>query len=339
MVDYSPKKRFLATLEGKNNEGLVSGFEAFAFVRDPATILDRGDRGPGKEVKDIFGTTLIWPEGSPGAMAHVTEENKVLRDVTNWRNELKLPDFASMEFDWAPVQEATSQIDREKKLVAVVMPGGLFERLHFLMGFQETLINLMIEQESVDSLLEALLEVRLAYVKQVVENVRPDVIIHHDDWGSKQSLLMQAGMWRSLLKERYRRLYGYMRENGIIVIHHGDCHCAEIAEDMAEIGINVWQGVIPDNDITALQRKLGGKMALMGGIDSVIDRPDATEAEIRKEVRHVCETYGPTGRFIPSQTYGAPGAIYPHVQKFIDDEIQRYNNETYGACSNLPANY
>ena len=68
----------------------------------------------------------------------------------------------------------------------------------------------------------------------------------------------------------------------------------------------------------------------MGGVNAGIDRSDATEEEIRKDVRRVCETYGPGGHFIPCMTYGLSGTIYPQTDQFIADEIDRYNKETYG---------
>lgn len=71
-------------------------------------------------------------------------------------------------------------------------------------------------------------------------------------------------------------------------------------------------------------------MALMGGIDSGVDRADATEDEIRAEARRVCEKYGHLKHFIPSITYGGPGTIYPRVGDILIDEIDRYNKEKYG---------
>ena len=72
-------------------------------------------------------------------------------------------------------------------------------------------------------------------------------------------------------------------------------------------------------------------MTLLGGIDaSIVDRADSTEEEIRKEVRRACQTYGPGGHFIPCITYGAPGCLFKHVDPIINDEIDKYNKETYG---------
>jgi hypothetical protein len=36
---------------------------------------------------------------------------------------------------------------------------------------------------------------------------------------------------------------------------------------MAEIGIDVWQGIIPQNNIREVQKRLDGKMALQGGLE------------------------------------------------------------------------
>ena len=115
-----------------------------------------------------------------------------------------------------------------------------------------------------------------------------------------------------------------------MVIHHADSFLEPLAEDMVDLGIDIWQGVLNTNNILKLQEQLQGRMTLMGGVDSWVDRPDSTEAEIRAEVRKVCETYGPGGHFIPSITYGRPGTLYPHVNPTLVDEIRKYNQETYG---------
>ena len=94
---------------------------------------------------------------------------------------------------------------------------------------------------------------------------------------------------------------------------------------MAEIGIQVWQGTLPENNIPALQKHLKGRLVLMGGMGAAIDRADATPEEITayadKTLRDCC----PGGHFIPSITYGLPGAVYPHIDRYIDRAIDDYN--------------
>ena len=84
-----------------------------------------------------------------------------------------------------------------------------------------------------------------------------------------------------------------MKDHGVIIMHHADSFMEPIVEDMVDLGIDIWQGALPQNDIPKLQKQLAGRMTLMGGIDaSIVDRVDSTEEEIRKEVekslRRIC---------------------------------------------------
>lgn len=57
---------------------------------------------------------------------------------------------------------------------------------------------------------------------------------------------MKPDMWREFFKEPHRRFYGYIRSRGVIAIHHADSYLVPIVNDMAEIGIQVWQGTLPE---------------------------------------------------------------------------------------------
>ena len=209
------------------------------------------------------------------------------------------------------------------------MGTGIFEQCHFLMGFEDTLTNLYEHPQEMHELIEYILEYRLGYVKLLIDNLRPDVIFSHDDWGTKDALFMKPEMWREFFKEPYRWFYGYIRSRGCIAIHHADSYLAPIVDDMAEIGIQVWQGVLPENDIPALQRHLKGKLVLMGGMGAAIDRADASPEEIRAYADRVLADCCPLGHFIPSITYGLPGAVYPRVDACIDAAIDAYNTQLH----------
>lgn len=320
----------LLKVDGKPDR-LLNQYEAFVPVmNDPLTTFTRGNRVKGTTSIDKWGTEILYPADAPGPMPHVTEENKVCPDVTKWRDYVKVPDLlANCSEGWEECQKTAAQIDRDKYLVMGFMGTGIFEQSHFLMGFEDALMNLLLEPEATKELIDAIAEYRFQYAKLLVDNLKPDVILSHDDWGAKRSLFMQPDTWREFFKEHYRRIYGYMRDHGVLVIHHADSFLEPIVDDMVEIGVNIWQGVLPENDIPKLQKQLAGRMVLMGGLDATIDRKDSPEEEIRAEVRRACTTYGPGGHFIPCMTYGLTGTIYPHVDETIRDEINKYNEETY----------
>ena len=331
------KQNFLETIKkGGKPDRIVKQYEGLAFTPgDPVGSYVRGVRRPGMPpLKDLWGTTILWPEGVIAAMPHVTEETKVVRDITSWRDFTKVPDLIANCSDnalWEPYLERVSKIDRDENLFMAFMPTGVFERLHFLMGFEDTFINLYEEPEAMKDLAEAIGEYRYKGMKLIVDNTNPDVMLSHDDWGSKTQLFLPPALWREFIKPQYEKTYQYMHDKGIVIIHHADSYCQDIVEDMVDLHIDVWQGILPENDILAIQEKLDGRMALMGGIDvAVVDRADSTEEEIRANTREVCEKYCKNGQFIPCITYGAPGSLYPDADKFINDEIDLFNKEKFG---------
>ncbi|MDD3218792.1 MAG: uroporphyrinogen decarboxylase family protein [Lachnospiraceae bacterium] len=328
------KELFLETIkqDGKP-ERLLKQFEGTVFYPpSPVASYIRGNRHRGMEpLVDRFGTTILWPEGQVAAMPHVTAENKVIKDITNWKEELVMPDLEANCSDsalWEPFIKQAEEFRAEGKLVMGFMPTGVFERLHFLMGFEDMLLNYLLEPEAMMELCEAIGEYRYQYMKMIVDNIKPDIMLTHDDWGAKHAMFTSPDTWREFIKPQYAKTYKYMKDHDVIIMHHADSFLEPIIEDMVELGIDIWQGVLPENDIPKLQKQLNGRMTLMGGIDaSIVDRADATEEEIRTEVKRACEAYGPGGHFIPCITYGGPGCLFPHVDPIIDDEIDKYNQK------------
>jgi len=329
----TPKQNFLETIKKDGRpDRLSNGFTAFAPVGgDPVFQFVRGNRIRGTDSYDRWGTLISFPEDAPAAVPIVTPGNQVIQDIRRWRDFVKVPDLrANCSEGWESALANKAAVNAGEKLTVTIMGTGIFEQLHMLMTFEDTLCNFLLYPDEMHELIDAITEFRLTYMQLIVENLHPDAILSHDDWGSKTKLFMAPEVWREFFKEPYRKLYSYLHENGVLVVHHSDSYGGPLAEDMVEIGVDVWQGVLPTDDIVKLSGQLDGRMALMGGIDSVIDRKDADESEIRGEVRRVLREYGELPHFIPSMTYGGPGSIYPHVEPVIIDEIDRYNKERFG---------
>ena len=327
----TPREIFLEMLKPDGRpERILDQYEALAMMTgDPINRYLRGNRVRGTTSVDRWGTTILFPADAPGPMPDTSEEKKVLHDITRWREFVQAPDIeANCSEGWEDTLAKADAL-RGEKLIAGFMGTGMFEQCHFLMGFEDTLSNLYEHPDEMHELIDYICDYRMRYVKLLIDKLHPDVIFSHDDWGTKDALFMKPEMWREFYKEPYRKFYGYIRSRGVIAIHHGDAYLADIIEDMAEIGIQCWQGVLPENNIPALQEHLQGRMILMGGIGAAIDRADASEAEIRAYVRAALEANTPGGHYIPSITYGLPGAVYPQVGAAIDAEIAAWNSEVH----------
>jgi hypothetical protein len=323
------RENFLELLKGGKPDHLVTQWSPFTPVMvDPLQRYTRGNRKRGVTSLDCWGTTISWPEDQPAAIPCNEGDLKVIKEITEWRTQVTVPDLeaaAAKPGAWDDAREAIAKLDHDAEMSMCFMGTGMFEQLHFLMSFEDALVNLLIEPELIDEIIEMIFQYRYTYARLLIENLHPDVICSHDDWGAKNQLFMPPDVWRHFFKERYRKFYQLFHDNNVIALHHADSHCEEIAEDMAEIGIDIWQGVLPQNDIPAIQKKLKGKMLLMGGIDQgIVDIDGIDHQIIRDEVDRVCREYVPGGAFIPCLCSGLRnGAIYPFVDEVIDDEIRK----------------
>ena len=193
----SAKENFLETIkpDGKPDR-LVKQYEGAVFYPpNPAASYIRGNRHPGMDpLIDRFGTEILWPANQVAAMPHVTDKNKVISDITEWKEQLVMPDLQANCSDpalWEPFIKKADEIRANGDLVMAFMPTGVFERLHFLMGFEDMLMNYLLEPEDMMDLCNAIGEYRFQYMKLIVDYIKPDVMLSHDDWGSKHSLFIR----------------------------------------------------------------------------------------------------------------------------------------------------
>jgi hypothetical protein len=327
----TPRENYMELYNHSKPERFVNCYEPFDVFFSDAISARLHTRERGKDVKDAWGTLIRWKADDIAGIPYITDETKVLPDVTEWQKYVKAPYFAltDKDEDWELALQTEKNVNRKEKLLTGFLATGFFEQLHYLMGFEDTLMNLLVEPEAIGELLDYILEWRMHYVKILIDRIHPDIILSHDDWGAKDRLFMSGDTWRELFKPRYAKLYGYIKSRGVQIMHHSDSYCVPIIHDMVDVGIDIWQGVLPSNDIPKLQKELGGKLNLMGGLDcGKIDVPGWTDDLVRTEVDRAVKEYAPGGSFIPCYTYGDPGTIYG-IHDTISDEIEKQSVKLY----------
>ncbi|MFA6505456.1 MAG: uroporphyrinogen decarboxylase family protein [Treponemataceae bacterium] len=296
------------------------------FVSDPISAAIGSTRVFDRPYMDSWGVTWMMHTGDPGATPYITSENKALKDLSTWKDVVSFPTLDG--HDWKPFEDFVSAIDRDRNLVMSFVPGGLFERSHYLMGFEDALCAYMDDPDTMRELVGAIADWKIGQIEQILKHLRPDVIHFHDDWGDKSNVFLPPAIWREVIKPHHKRIVDCVKAGGALFMHHSDSVCGPIVEDMAEIGIDIWQGVIPQDDIAGIQKKLGGRMALIGGIDAqIIDMPEADEAVIRSEVRRCIDDYCLRGAFVPCIPNITP--IFPEVKRIYEDELVKYGKDFF----------
>ena len=320
--EMSPRENVLRILHGEQPEVYHDPRIGAIGLDDPISKLDSMP-ADGKEHKDSFGVTCVWPVGAPGKHPHITEANKVLKDVTKWREQVEFPNVKHL--DWSHAEEQAKKADRSWDLVQFRSSTGLFERMHFLMGMEDAFCNYLEEPEACFELLTAIKDYKIECIKEAAYHCKPDYIFFQDDWGSKTALFLPPDTWREMIKPHYFDIAKTIHECGMLYMHHSDCFCEPIAEDMVELGFEWWQGVIPQNDIVAIQERTNHQLAMIGGVDGpAIDGDGVSDEAIIAEVHRCIDTYCPGGKFYPC----APARLmWDHNNNLVVEEIERYGRQ------------
>ena len=326
------KQNLLETIRGGHPDRYVNQFEFWGYpYRQPMGMLHKPVTPGGEPSVDGWGITWQWPAGTPGSFPDHSAGKKVLTDITQWEKQVHCPDLSLITDElWRHADEFNSRYDREEYLVGPMLFPGVFEMMHSLMGMDDALIAFYTEPEAVHDLIEYIVDYEMRYIKMQAENLHPNVVVHHDDWGSATSTFMSPDMFEEFFLFSYKRLYRMYRVNGFeVIIHHSDSYAATLVPYMIEMGIDIWQGATWNNDIPAILEKYGGQLTIMGGIDnSRVDREDWTEESVMAAVREVCLACG-TKYFIPCLTAGAPFAAYPGVYDAVSAAISEMSREMF----------
>ena len=316
------RENFDAVMKGEQPDYVFDFPKCLVYLPDPDFVRSRIPMD-GQEHKDSWGTVKVWVPGAPGAHPVSTPDKLVITDIEKWREQVVFPEIENL--DWSKAKAAADAIDRKGYFVTLFMPAGLFERSHFLMGMEDAFCNYLEEPEEMTALLEAITEWKIRYIEIAAKECHPDAVFWHDDWGSKQNLFLPPDVWREIIKPLHTRIVKAAHDNGMLFFHHADCICEPIVEDMVEMGIDLWQGVIPQNNIEAIQKITEGKLAMNGGIDGPEIDAMTDEEEIRQAVRDCIDKFCPAGRFFPG--IPSPSGLKEWNVGIVEDELDKYGRQ------------
>jgi uroporphyrinogen-III decarboxylase len=317
------RQNMLEVIRGGKPDRFVNQYEAIEFFkRTPYNRYPRSLMKPGTEWVNAWGVTIRYQENTPGPFPVHDDEHRVLKDVTKWRETVKFPSLDFPQSDWDECKIEVDEIDRTEKFAAVSVAPGIFDHLHYLMGMEGCLISFYTEPEALKDLIVALTDWELKYASLLCEHLKPDMIFHHDDWGSHRSTFLSPEMFDEFIFPSYRKIYGYYKTHGVeLVVHHSDSYAATLVPYMVDMGIDVYQGCVDTNNVPELIRRYGGKISFMGAINNgIVDVPGWTDELIAETVESVCRECGKL-YFIPCCTAGGPASSYPGVYDAVTREI------------------
>jgi len=194
----------------------------------------------------------------------------------------------------------------------------LFERMHALHGFENTLTDLVLERERIEMLADRIVEFDLGIIENIARRFpgRIHGFGFTDDWGTQQNVFVRPKMWDEFFKPRYKRIFDAVHAQGWHVWMHSCGKVNAILESLIEIGLDVINLQQPRAlGIEEIGRQFRGRICFESLCDIQHTLPFKNTDEIGAEARLLLEQWAtPDGGFILSD-YGDGRAIGVEPEK------------------------
>jgi uroporphyrinogen decarboxylase len=247
-----------------------------------------------------------------------------LKDIADWKS--VKPPYETLPEDEAAARDKVNRFCAQSdKFVLMPRVARPWERLQFLRGTAESMMDLVTPDEGARDLLRVIHEY---YMKEMQfwASTDVDALFFMDDWGSQQSLLISPKSWRELFKPLYKDYCDLAKASGKFIFMHSDGNIQQIYPDLVELGVSAVNSQLFTMDMARLEEEAKGKITFWGEIDRqhvLASRdPEVGREAVRKVARHL---YDPSGGIIIQFEFG-PG-VNPAVARAVLEEWERVQAE------------
>ncbi len=149
-------------------------------------------------------------------------------------------------------------------------------------------------------------------LEDILKYLKPDAILHHDDWGGAKSTFMSPNMFADFFVEPYKKIYKYCHDNGVeLVIHHADV--AATLVPYYDMGIETGRAACNPTMFPRSLRSTGGKNSSWATRQQVSAISPAGHGKTaRKDTRRSIDRCG-SKYFFTCIVQGGPVSDFPGV--------------------------
>jgi len=227
--------------------------------------------GPGWKKGDFTDSWgCVWHNDLDGLEGQV-----ITHPLSNWNDfkQYKAPDplaarpneFGGGVFDWREIEKDIKEQRKEKKLVWGCGE-RLFDRLYFLRGFT----NLMMDFATDDPNLTKLIDMLFEYEKKLISkwlSIGIDAIWFHTDIGTQNALMISPAHFRKYLKPMFKELFGICRKAGTHVYLSTDGKVIDIVDDFIECAVSMHDPQLGAISLQEIKKYYKGKMCIYLDLD------------------------------------------------------------------------
>lgn len=280
--------------------------------------------------KDEWGA--VWENVHDGMLGQVK-----IHPLQNWKafKNYQFPDpLKGIKFE--EIKELIRKSEHQRYIVGWAPSPGyvtLFERMHFLRGYENVLIDLMQGRKELEILADGILSYNLKLIEEW-SKLNVDGIAFGDDWGTQNQLMINPKLWREFFKPKYKMMFDLAHGGGKHVHFHSDGYIMEIIPDLIEIGVDVLNPQHSVMNLNDLKKIVGGKSCIRSDVDCQYILLYGTEQEVKNHVKGIITAFGNYngglilhGEIQPGIPLSNVRAMYDTFQKYGKYPLEWIENE------------
>jgi uroporphyrinogen decarboxylase len=235
-------------------------------------------------------------EVSPGSNDMGQVKNIILENLADYQ-QLPIPNV-EIPVRYAGWANSITRAEAEQKYIVVCNGTCIFERAHFIHGFENTLMNSMLEPDLMTEFLLHLAQYHLRSIEYIKQHFPGRVHGYRvtDDWGTQQAPLMPPETFRAVFKPVYQEIFDVAHAAGMDVWLHSCGQILPLMDDLIDCGVNVLNLMQPNVFPIPALREFRGRVCFEVCADAqntlLTGTPDALKEEVQAILDNCCAKNG-----------------------------------------------
>lgn len=268
---------------------------------------------PDGSFQDEWGVTWSKPEGG-----HYNPTGNPLRDATladlsrlHWPDPLNPGRTRGLREQARRLHEGTDYA------VILSLPVGFVHQSQYLRGYENFLIDLLLNPEFIEALMDRTLDYWLKLTGAILEEVGPcvDVVMFGDDVAFHDRPMVDLKRYRKMIKPRHAQMVELIkRKSKAQVLYHCCGAVKSLIPDFIEIGVDALNPVQVSSvgmDTAELKARFGDKICFWGGIDTSRVLPTGSPDDVRAEVQRRITDLAPGGGYVLAAVHNIQEDVSP----------------------------
>ena len=276
---------------------------------------------PAADGFDWFGIEYKYSETQKSS----TPQGNVITEIVGWQEKINWPNLE--EWDYS---KGIEKFKRDDSLATTGWYGyGLFEKLHSLEGFEQALVDLILETDECRAFFERMADHKARLFKGLNDVYNMDYITYGDDWGTARAPFFSMDIFEKTLLEPTKRLVASIQNEGMKVLFH---NCGLINDFIPHLVEDIKADCLmiqSINDLEGIIKKYGDRVTIYTYLDlEIMYNPKYTEEDVRQYARSLVDKYGAhvnPGSGLMVMAYAKDAETF----YAFEDELYNYSLEKY----------